>query len=125
LSNPLALVIEDDLPHANLFREALQKAEFEVETCRDGQTALSRLADTIPALVVLDLHLPHVSGPDILNYIRSEPRLVKTRIVVASADPHMATMLREKADLVLIKPISYFQLRELARRLRAEDAPPE
>ena len=118
MSDPLALIIEDDLPHANLFSEALQKAGFDIEVIRDGQVALARIAEIVPSLVVLDLHLPHVSGADILNYIRTDARLTKTRIVLASADPQMASMLREKADLVLIKPISYFQLKELAKRLR-------
>ena len=59
MQNPLALVIEDDVPHANLFSEALQKAGFEIETIRDGQVALTRLAEITPMLVVLDLHLPH------------------------------------------------------------------
>jgi DNA-binding response OmpR family regulator len=107
-----------------MFSEALQKAGFETEIISDGQAAMSRLSEMIPALVVLDLHLPHVSGEDILNYIRSDPRLVKTRVVLASADPRMASFLRAKADLVLVKPISYFQLRELAARLRAIDPPP-
>jgi two-component system cell cycle response regulator DivK len=121
--NPLALVIEDDTPHANLFSEALQKAGFEIEAIRDGQVALARLAEITPALVVLDLHLPHVSGADILNFIRNDERLKSTRVVLVSADPQMASMLREKADLVLIKPISYFQLKELAIRLRGSTAP--
>ena len=124
MDNPLAFVIEDDEAHLELFCEALQKARFEVEIFRDGQTALSRLTATTPTLVLLDLHLPHVSGADILSYIRSDPRLKNTRVVLASADPQMASLLREKADLVLIKPISYFQLRELAARLRASDPPP-
>jgi two-component system cell cycle response regulator DivK len=123
VNNPLALIIEDDAPHANLFSEALQKAGFEIEVIRDGQVAIARLAEITPALVVLDLHLPHVSGEDILKHIRNDARLVKTRIVVASADPQMASMLRDKADLVLIKPISYFQLKELAIRLRGSTSP--
>ena len=121
MDDPLAFVIEDDEAHADLFSKALQKARFEVEVFRDGQAGLSRLADSVPSLVVLDLHLPHVSGSDILNYIRSDSRLDKTRVVLASADPHMASFLRAKADLVLIKPVSYFQLRDLAARLRASD----
>lgn len=118
MSDPLALIIEDDLPHANLFSEALQKAGFNIEVIRDGQVAVARLTEVVPSLVVLDLHLPHVSGADILQMIRTDDRLAKTRVVLASADPQMASMLREKADLVLIKPISYFQLKELAKRLR-------
>lgn len=123
MDNPLAFVIEDDEAHSELFSEALQKAGFQVEVIRDGQVALSRLADSVPNLVVLDLHLPHVTGTDILNYIRSDERMLKTRVVLASADPQTASFLRAKADLVLIKPVSYFQLRELAARLRVSDPP--
>lgn len=123
MNNTLALVIEDDEAHADLFLEALQKAGFEVEVIQDGYLALSRLAGTIPSLVILDLHLPHVSGQDILDHIRADVRLAKTRVMVVSADTQMLSMLREKADLTLAKPVSYFQLRELAARLRASDSP--
>lgn len=123
MPNPFALIIEDDLPHANLFAEALQKAGFDTEIIRDGQAALDRLAEITPSLVVLDLHLPHISGEDILTHIRRDTRLTKTRVVLASADPQMSSMLREKADLVLIKPISYFQLKQLAIRLRGSTSP--
>ena len=69
-------------------------------------------------MVVLDLHLPHVSGKDILRHIRSTPHLTDTRVMVATADPHTADFLRNDANLVLIKPISFTQMRELAIRLR-------
>ena len=122
MKKPLALVIEDDEPHAELFSEALQKAGFEVEAINDGKIALARLSETVPSLVVLDLHLPHVSGRDILDQIRADSRLAKTRVMIVSADSQMTSMLREKADLALTKPVSYFQLRELATRLRADDS---
>jgi two-component system, cell cycle response regulator DivK len=118
MNKPLALVIEDDGPHADLFSEALQKAGFEVEIIRDGKDALSRLNKIIPSMVVLDLHLPHVSGLDILNHIRADFRLAKTRVLIISADTQMISLLHEKADIVLTKPVSYFQLRELAERFR-------
>ena len=84
----------------------------------DGQQASARLNDALPSVVILDLHLPHVSGRDILDQIRTDPRLQETRVMVATADAAMADMLRSEADLVLIKPISFGQLRDLAKRLR-------
>jgi CheY-like chemotaxis protein len=68
--------------------------------------------------VVLDLHLPHLSGRDILDEIRHDERLTSTRVIVATADPRMAEILDEQADLVLIKPISFGQLRDLSARLK-------
>ena len=115
----LAFVIEDDESHANLFSEALEKAGFEVEIIRDGKTALSRLSHATPVVVVLDINLPYVSGVDILHHIRSDERLVKTRVIIASANSHVAATLHNEADLVLTKPISYFQLRDLATRFHS------
>jgi len=118
LTSFFALIIEDEQKLANIFAEALRMAEFETEIVRDGDTALTRLAETNPSLVVLDLHLPHVSGREILQQIRTDERLAQTRVMLATADPLMADTLRDDADLVLIKPISFGQLRDLATRLR-------
>ncbi|MBI5566592.1 MAG: response regulator [Chloroflexi bacterium] len=118
MSNPLALIIEDDIDLANIFAEAVQNADFEVESIQDGKQALTRLTSIVPAVVVLDLHLPHVDGEQILSHIRADRRLTQTRIIVATADPVKADALAEQADLVLIKPISFSQLRDMAKRLR-------
>ncbi|MEE9616797.1 MAG: response regulator [Anaerolineae bacterium] len=114
MSNSFALIIEDDRDAATIFSEALHAAGFETEIIRSGDTALARLAVTTPDVVVLDLHLPHVSGPDILRHIRADARLTETRVIVATAHAHTAESIRREADLVLLKPISFSQLRDLA-----------
>jgi len=118
-NNPFALVIEDDPDAAAIFSEALKAAEFEVEIIETGDKALERLNVTMPAMIVLDMHLPHVAGPEILQHVRADPRLAKTRVIIATADPSMAESLHNQADLVLLKPISFSQLRDLVRRLRS------
>jgi CheY-like chemotaxis protein len=117
----LALVIEDDPDLSTIFSEALTAAQFEPEIIRDGALALERLAVTLPSVVVLDLHLPNVSGAEILDKIRADSRLAKTRVILATADARMAEALQKKdqADLVLVKPVSFGQLRDLANRMRA------
>lgn len=115
--NPLALIIEDDHKQATIFGLAL-KNDFEVEVIEDGNLALSRLAILSPTLVVLDLHLPGISGEQIFQYIRSQEHLAQTRVILATADAVLAESLSEETDLVLLKPISVSQLRQLARRLR-------
>jgi CheY-like chemotaxis protein len=117
-SKPVALIIEDHVDSAVIFSEALKKAGYETETVRTGDMALARLATAVPDLVILDLSLPRVSGPQILDEIRADPRLAQTRVIVATAHPQLADSIRAKVDQVLIKPISYTQLREVVGQLK-------
>ncbi|HDQ71997.1 MAG TPA: response regulator [Chloroflexi bacterium] len=120
MNDPLALVIEDDPDAAAIFSGALEAAEFEVEVISAGDKALERLARVEPKLIVLDLHLPQVAGPDILRHIRADRRLANVHVIVASADAMMAGELRDQVTLVLLKPISYSQFRDMAKRLKSQ-----
>lgn len=123
MSERFALIIEDEKDEAIIFSRALQTAGFEVEIVRTGDAALARLATVVPDVVVLDLHLPHVGGHDILHQIRRDDRLVQTRVIVVTGDPQMAESLYGDADLVLIKPVGFDQLSDLAARLIAVPPP--
>src|SRR5512142_1354987 len=113
----LALIIEDDEDLSFIFAEALRAAGFEPEIIRDGQVALDRLPKANPGVIVLDLHLPHVAGTDILRRIRETEHLKHVRVVVTTADARLAEQTDRQADFVLIKPISFSLLRDLAVRL--------
>ncbi len=118
MSNALALVIEDDYDIATIFVEALKASGFQPQIIQNGDQALARLADVVPEVVVLDMHLPQVSGVDILRQIRADARLNNTRVLVATADPRIAESVESIADLVLVKPITFSQMRDLAKRLQ-------
>ncbi len=121
MTRPLALIIEDDPKLSQIFAMALNAAEFETMIIDDGRAAVAQLVEITPALIVLDLHLPHVSGPEILRQIRADERFAKTRVMVATADPLTAEHIRPDVNLVLLKPISFSQLRDLANRLRPHE----
>jgi two-component system response regulator AdeR len=124
MTKPLALIVEDNEELATTFEEAVREAGYRTEIARSGDAALDRLANMVPDLVILDLHLPRVKGSEVLEHIRSEDRLSSTQVIVSTAHAGEASMLREKADLVLLKPIAYEQLRDLAARLRRGLATP-
>ncbi|NDJ61659.1 MAG: response regulator [Chloroflexi bacterium] len=113
----LALVIEDDYDAALIFAKALQVVGFQTEEIHNGSHALARLAETTPNMIILDLHLPEVNGMSIIQSIRSDERLADILVIIASADPRMADLVQQEADLVLIKPTTFSQVRDLARRL--------
>jgi two-component system KDP operon response regulator KdpE len=117
MSNQLALIVEDDKDQANLFARALRTAGFETEIARAGDTALAQLAVAVPDVVVLDLGLPQVTGADVLRQIRGDPRLENTQVIIVTGDPQRADDICGEADLVLIKPVGFNQLCDLATRL--------
>ena len=115
----LALIIEDDEDLASIFAEALRGIGYEVELVADGRLAQERLkTGTPPFLILLDMHLPHVSGADLLtNLIKRDERFAKTMVIITTADARMGDTYGDQVDFVLIKPISFVQLRDLTSRL--------
>ena len=118
---PLALVIEDSKDVALVFHTAMERAGYTVETIYDGSVALERLAEVIPDLIVLDLHLPGVSGEQILKHIHLDTRLEKVKVIVATADSNWAEKLANDSTISMLKPISFMQLRQIAERLKPQD----
>ena len=118
MTKPFALIIEDDPDLSDIFSQALIVAGYETEIIQDGQLALQRLDTAQAVVIVLDIHLPNVSGETILERIRADATFEKTRVIVTTADTVMAELLRDKADIVLVKPVSFGQLRDLASRLK-------
>ncbi len=115
-TKPLALVIEDDVDLMEIFSQAIQGAGYTVEVCTAGDVGAKRLAEAKPPMLILDLHLPGLNGLEVLRRLRADPATAATTVFVVSADPQTAELTRNLADLVLIKPVSFQQLRELASR---------
>jgi CheY-like chemotaxis protein len=112
-----ALIIEDNEELNALFTEAMQESGFVTVSVLDGEEAELRLAEIVPQLILLDLHLPYISGADLLLAIRQDPRLTDAIVVVASADGTWSGIVGEQADFVLNKPVSYMQLRDISSRI--------
>jgi DNA-binding response OmpR family regulator len=80
------LLVDDDPVVTQLYRDRLSAHGFQVNTAGGGHAALSVLRSANPDLVVLDLIMPQVSGVEVLKYIRSEPRLADTSVVLLTSD---------------------------------------
>ena len=116
-----ALIIEDEESLGAIFSRVLAMAQFESEIICDGQAALEQLASATPDLILLDLHLPYISGIELLHYIRNQERLRKTPVVMITADLLKAEEIQNKVDAILIKPIGIQQLLEVANRFHPSD----
>jgi two-component system cell cycle response regulator DivK len=114
--NRIAVIIEDDPILATIFGKALQDIGYETEVINDGRLAEERLQEIVPIVIVLDLHLPKVSGEELLQQIKANGRLADTRIIIVSADATLVRQLRPQVDLALEKPVSFHQLRMMASK---------
>lgn len=118
--NELALIIEDDLDLSDIFTEALRAAGYQTETIRDGLEARKRLREVTPKLVVLDMHLPGISGKDLLYLLRNDARLRQSLVMIVTADARIGETYEAQADYTLIKPVTFSQLRDLTQRLHSD-----
>lgn len=103
------ILLADDSPHAQRMGERILREEgFEVVTVTDGETALIRMADVDPDLVMADVFLPQKSGYEICEYVKSNPKFRHARVVLLAGllEPvNDAEVQRVKADAVLKKPL--------------------
>src|ERR1051326_6625415 len=111
------LIVEDD-PHILLGLEEVLKSDgFEVATCNRGDKAMDALVRHRPALLVLDVMLPGVSGYDICKQVRAKK--INTPILMLTAkgqELDKVVGLDLGADDYVTKP---FGVRELVARINA------
>src|SRR2546425_2521780 len=111
------LIVEDD-PHILLGLEEVLKSDgFEVAVCNRGDKAIQAVGEHRPALIVLDVMLPGLSGYDICKQLRS--RKLTTPILMLTAkgqEIDKVVGLDLGADDYVTKP---FGVRELLARIHA------
>lgn len=83
-SRPI-LVVEDDAPTREIITELFKAKGYVVITAPDGECARTRVAASLPALVILDLVLPKVSGFELLAEWRADPRTAELPIFVLTS----------------------------------------
>ncbi|MBO9308533.1 MAG: response regulator [Chloroflexi bacterium] len=112
------LIVEDDTNFLNVLRRIFLHHRFEVETAKNGEEALDRLANSRPDVLILDINVPHPSGLEVLSYIRQAPFLRALKVVVVTGNPVAIDHPdAQQADLLLIKPISVNELVTMVERL--------
>ena len=79
------VLLADDSPHAQRMGERILREEgFEVVTVTDGETAIIRLKDVDPDVVIVDAFLPQVSGYDLCGYIKKQPQHSHVKVLLTS-----------------------------------------
>lgn len=81
------LVVEDEPAIRKPMAAYLQDAGYVVDQADHGAAALECMRASPPDVVILDLQLPGMNGPEVLEAMRAEPRLAAIPIVILSAAP--------------------------------------
>ncbi|HYD58737.1 MAG TPA: response regulator [Noviherbaspirillum sp.] len=104
---PLALVIEDDDPAANLLRVQLEDGGFRVVRAATAERGLALAASERPDVIILDILLPGgADGWHVLEQIKHDPQLSKVPVVIVSILADCNHGLSLGAAQVLQKPVS-------------------
>lgn len=115
------LIVEDDFDLSQQYEMALSLINIQPEMKRDGQKAMERIQQgEAPAVVVLDLHLPNVSGEEIFSEMKR--RNLPSKVVVVTADEDLADKFRGKAQQVIVKPTNLEQfVRAIIQNLQEQE----
>jgi hypothetical protein len=115
------LNVDDNEPSLYAKSRTLRRAGFEVVEAHDGRTALALVAEKSPQLVLLDVHLPDISGLEVCRRIKSEPASQRVPVLhisathVTEADQQIG--LESGADVYLVEPIEPEELITVVRTL--------
>jgi len=111
------LVVEDDPAIQQGLRDVLEFEGYEVFTANDGAAGYRMVRDTPPALIILDLMLPSISGFELCRKLRAENISIPILMLTARGEEtDRVSGLDLGADDYVTKP---FSVRELLARVRA------
>ena len=116
---PYILIVEDEVPLAEMLRYNLEAADLEARLAHDGEEALLLIDERLPDLVVLDWMLPSVSGLEVCRRLRRKSETRGLPVILLTARGEEGDRIRgleSGADDYVTKP---FSPNELVARIRA------
>lgn len=115
------LVADDDPAILRLIATILEKENYSVVTARDGREAYKILqSDPNFTAAILDVVMPHISGPELVRYMKSEDRLQRIPVMMMTAeqDPKLSSdSFTAGACVFLPKPFTTAQLQIMLQML--------
>lgn len=111
-----ALVVDDEVPLADVVASYLRREFFEVTVCHTGSEALAVAREVDPDVVVLDLGLPGIDGVEVCRQLRTFSDAYVVMLTARDTEMDTIVGLSVGADDYVTKP---FSPRELVARIRA------
>lgn len=124
---PPILLVEDNPVDVDLTLRAFASRKFSntVHVARDGEEALAWMArweagEPVPAVILLDLKMPRVSGLEVLRALKSRPQFRVIPVVVltsSSEDADVRTAYELGANSYIVKPVNFDKFMEVAAQI--------
>jgi CheY-like chemotaxis protein len=113
------LVVDDNLDNVEILRAFLESRGYTVAEARDGASALAKLDELHPDMVLLDVMMPGMDGWQVCRTIKSHPDHGATKVVMVTAKGAFEDKfegLRSGADDYVVKPVDFKDLLEKVER---------
>ena len=112
------LIVDDEAYIVTSLEYVMQSAGFEVAVAYDGEEALAKIDEKVPALVILDLMMPKLDGFEVCKKIRENALWKDIRIIILTAkgrDIERKKGMSLGADDYMTKP---FSTRDILNRVK-------
>ena len=106
MNAPCIAVVDDEAPVRTALRRLLRLADYEVVTYESGEDFVASLAVGRPACVLLDLHMPGLTGLDVHAQLRAAHIDVPVIFITASDDVGLNQCVAQTGAELLRKPFS-------------------
>lgn len=113
------LVVDDNQDNVEILRAFLESRGYLVAEAQDGTTALARMEQLRPHLVLLDVMMPGMDGWQVCRTIKGHPDFGGTRVVMVTAKGAFEDKvegLHSGADDYVVKPVDFKDLLEKVER---------
>ena len=112
------LIVDDEFGLAEMSAELLAEDGYDVAIAINGKLALAVMESRKVSLVLTDLMMPVMDGPEMIRIMRADPRFAKIPVILMTALPEALDSAGESLhDAMLVKPFSVRELLETTRRL--------
>lgn len=114
------LVVDDEPSIRTTVSLLLSLEGYEVEGAADGRAGLHSALERPPAIILTDVHMPHMDGHALLAAVRGSASLVGTRVVLLAVPPDRSAVSAPTGlapDAWLSKPFTRVQLLDVLRAL--------
>lgn len=100
------LIVDDDAELRSIYRQTLERQGYQVEEAEDGVEAIEKIQGNVPDVLILDMMMPRMAGPNVLKILAEDDKLASIRRVIVTAYPnYRGTALSFEVDQFLIKPV--------------------